>query len=247
MYPSRDRGHPSGLMAMGKQAVGCALWPGGLWPCGLMNTRKQAHGRTLSRVADTPMALMVTRKRREGCIARGKGLRPSGRIDSSERGEGAPLRGFARGMRPHRRADELEGSSDRRTGLRSCCASRSPSAAAPAAIVDSLAVVEREESDLRRPGVRVGLPEDDLRAVTAPLVVGDDDPVGRELLDVRGVGVHQRELARVAGGWVEEVEGDARHYPEKIIKGRNACGGERRHSCGMPPRRDPGDPAPVGR
>src|SRR5580698_7897857 len=117
MYPSRDRGHPSGLMAMGKQALGCALWPGGLWPCGLLDTRKQAHGGTLSPVADTPWALMVPRKRREGCIARGKGPRPSGRIDSSERGERAPLRGFARGMRPHRRADEPEGSGDRRRGL----------------------------------------------------------------------------------------------------------------------------------
>src|ERR1700733_1433768 len=117
MYPSRDRGHPCGLMAMGMQARGCALWPGGLWPCGLLDTRKQAHGGTLSRVADAPMALMVPRKRREGCIARGKGLRPSSRIDSTERGEGAPLRGFERGMRPHRRADEPEGSSDRRRGV----------------------------------------------------------------------------------------------------------------------------------
>ena len=84
---------------MGKQALGCALWPGGLWPCGLLDTRKQAHGGTLSRVADTPMALMVPRKRREGCIARGKGLRPSGRIDSRERGEGAPLSWIEQGMR----------------------------------------------------------------------------------------------------------------------------------------------------
>ena len=63
-----------------------------------------------------PWALMVPRKRRDGCIARGKGLRPSGRIDSSERGEGAPLPGSREPMRPHRRADEPEGSSDRRRG-----------------------------------------------------------------------------------------------------------------------------------
>ena len=61
-----------------------------------------------------PWALRVPRKRREGCIARGQGLRPSGRIDSSERGECAPLRGSREAMRPHRRADEPEASSDRR-------------------------------------------------------------------------------------------------------------------------------------
>jgi hypothetical protein len=112
-----DRGHPSALMAIGKQARGCALWPGGQWPCGLMDTRKQAHGGTPFASCGHPWALMVTRKRREGCIARGEGLRPSGRIDSSERGEGAPLRGSREAMRPHRRADEPEGSSDQRRGL----------------------------------------------------------------------------------------------------------------------------------
>jgi hypothetical protein len=63
-----------------------------------------------------PWAVMVTRKRREGCIARGKGLRPSDRMDPSERGEGATPRGSREAMRPHRRADEPEGSSDRRRG-----------------------------------------------------------------------------------------------------------------------------------
>jgi hypothetical protein len=96
-------------MALGKQAVGCALWPGGLRPYGLMGTSKQAHGGTHFASCGHPWALRVPRKRREGCIARGKGLRPSGRIDSRERGEGAPLRGFARGMRPHRRADGAGG------------------------------------------------------------------------------------------------------------------------------------------
>jgi hypothetical protein len=52
MCPSRDRRHPSGLMATGKQARGSILWPGRPWPCGLMDTGKQAHGSTLSRVAD---------------------------------------------------------------------------------------------------------------------------------------------------------------------------------------------------
>jgi hypothetical protein len=149
MYPSRDRGHPSGLMALGKQALGCALCPGGLWPCGLLDTRKQAHGGTLSPVADTPWALMVPRKRREGCIARGKGLRPSGRIDSRERGEGAPLRGLARGMRPHRRADEPEGSRDRRRGPLPSGSSLPLSTGEPCAIAP-------KGDSLRAPGVGVG-------------------------------------------------------------------------------------------
>src|SRR5580698_946353 len=53
MYPSRDRGHPSGLMATGKPARGSTHGPGGLWPCGLMDTGERAQGTTLSRVADT--------------------------------------------------------------------------------------------------------------------------------------------------------------------------------------------------
>src|ERR1700722_20101391 len=53
MYPSRDRGHPSGLMAAGKPARGSTHGPGGLWPCGLMDAGEQAQGTTLSRVADT--------------------------------------------------------------------------------------------------------------------------------------------------------------------------------------------------
>ena len=56
-----------------------------------------------------PWALMGTRKRREGCVARGQGLRPSGRIDSGKRREGAPLRGSRQAMRPHRRADSAGG------------------------------------------------------------------------------------------------------------------------------------------
>src|ERR1700722_18769793 len=53
MYPSRDRGHPSGLMATGKAARGSTHGPGGPWPCGLMDTGEQAQGTTLSRVANT--------------------------------------------------------------------------------------------------------------------------------------------------------------------------------------------------
>src|SRR5580698_3405245 len=45
---------PIGPHGHGHAARGCALWPGGLWPCGLLDTRKQAHGGTLSPVADTP-------------------------------------------------------------------------------------------------------------------------------------------------------------------------------------------------
>src|ERR1700722_17795109 len=44
----------------------------------------------------------------------GKGLRPSGRIDSGKRREGAPLRGLRQAVRPHRRADPPEGTSDSR-------------------------------------------------------------------------------------------------------------------------------------
>src|SRR5580698_3934921 len=47
----------------------------------------------------------------------GKGLRPSGRIDSGKRREGAPLRGSRPAMRPHRRADQPGGSIDSRRGL----------------------------------------------------------------------------------------------------------------------------------
>jgi hypothetical protein len=61
-----------------------------------------------------PWALMGTRKRREGCVAQGKGLRPSDRIDSGKRREGAPLRGSRQAVRPHRRPDQPEGSSDSR-------------------------------------------------------------------------------------------------------------------------------------
>src|SRR5580698_6637719 len=53
MYPSRDRGHPSGLMATGKPARGSTHGPGGPWTCGLMDTGEQAQGTTPSRVADT--------------------------------------------------------------------------------------------------------------------------------------------------------------------------------------------------
>ena len=53
MYPSRDRGHPSGLMVTGKQAEGSIPRPGGLLRCSLMDAGKQAQGSTLSRAADT--------------------------------------------------------------------------------------------------------------------------------------------------------------------------------------------------
>src|SRR3984957_16885447 len=53
MYPSRDRGHPSGVMATGKPARGSTRGPGGLWSCGLTDTGEQTQETTRSRVADT--------------------------------------------------------------------------------------------------------------------------------------------------------------------------------------------------
>jgi hypothetical protein len=59
-----------------------------------------------------PWALMGTEETTRRMHRSGKGLRPSGRIDSGKRREGAPLRGSRQAMRPHRRADPPEGSSD---------------------------------------------------------------------------------------------------------------------------------------
>src|SRR6202041_3226111 len=84
----------------------------------------------------------------------------------------------------------------------------------------SLAVVERQDADAGRARDRVRLTEDDPLAVCAPLVVGHDLVVGRELLQVRAVGGHHRQLGGVAGGRVPELEEDAWDDPEEVHDGR---------------------------
>src|ERR1019366_2969168 len=65
-------------------------------------------------------------------------------------------------------------------------------------------VIEGQDADLRRLARVRRLPEDDLGAVGAPLVVRDDQRVVRQRMDVLAVGVHEGQLRREAGGWVEE-------------------------------------------
>src|ERR1019366_5813307 len=63
----------------------------------------------------------------------------------------------------------------------------------------SVAVVEREDADARRLIGGVRLPEDDLVPVEAPLAVGHHLLVHGQRMGVVAVGIHQGELARVAG------------------------------------------------